>query len=271
VSNLSGQIEKAGERPTVESLLQREREGLASALAERIGVDRFLRGAVTLYKTAPDLQQCDWTTVLGALFVAAQLGLEVGGPRGLAYVVPYKGKAQLIIGYRGYVDLFYKAGARKVEALVVREGDHFRQYSNGQIGRTYDWEPKDNDSKRSMVGVIGQVRLASGDFIFEYMTREQVDARRPAYATSGPWKDWYEEMALKTVMRQLAKTARQATDDLGIAIENDNAIITHHAGDIPATVTHVPVVGSGPGGELTEEEFEKHSAAEFAREQEAQK
>lgn len=211
--------------------------GFAAALADRIGPDRFVRAAVTSIRTSPQLAQCEPLSILGGLFVAAQLALEVGGPRGLAYLVPYGREAQLIVGYRGYVELFYRAGARKVEWFIVRDGDTFRQWSTGRGGRDYEWTPLDDDSNRRPIGAVAQIQGAHGEFQFEHMTVDQINERRPKRATSGPWVDWYEEMALKTVMRQLAKTARQSTDDLAFAAANDGAVITQVEGG-QARVVH---------------------------------
>ncbi|WP_353809105.1 recombinase RecT [Agromyces sp. SYSU T00194] len=213
--------------------------GFAAALADRIGADRFVRAAVTSIRTNRQLAQCDELSILGGLFVAAQLALEIGGPRGLAYLVPYGREAQLIVGYRGYVELFYRAGARKVEWFIVREGDEFRQWSTGSGGRDYQWTPLNTDTDRPLVGAVAQIQGAQGEFQFEYMSKAQINERRPKRATSGPWADWYEEMALKTVMRQLAKTARQSTDELALAASNDGAVITQVEGG-PVRVVHPP-------------------------------
>jgi len=227
------------ERQGIEHTLAVQSDGLEAALAGRIGADRFIRAAVTSFKTTPALQRCNLPSILGGLFVAAQLGLEVGGPRGLAYLVPYGQEAQLIVGYRGYVELFYRAGAQKVEWFIVRDGDTFRQWSSGRTGRDYEWTPLDDDSSRPMVGAVAQILSSAGVFQFEYMTKAQINERRPKRASSGPWADWYEEMALKTVMRQLAKTARQSTDELALAAANDGAVITQVEGK-PSKVEHPP-------------------------------
>lgn len=229
------------ERAPIETQLVASTDGLSAALAGRIGTDRFIRAAVTVFKTTPALQRCSAPSILGGLFVAAQLGLEIGGPRGLAYLVPYGQEAQLIVGYRGYVELFYRAGAQKVEWFIVREGDTFRQWSSGRAGKDYEWQPLDDDTSRPLTGAVAQILSPSGAFQFEYMSRAQIDARKPRNAR-GPWSDWYEEMALKTVMRQLAKTARQSTDELALAAANDGAVITQVEGG-PAKVEHVDAGG----------------------------
>lgn len=225
---------------TVAERLNSQHDGISDALAGRIGVERFMRAAVTSFNVTPALQRCEWGSVLGALFVAAQLGLEVGGPRGLADLVPFGSQATLVVGYRGYAELFYRAGAQKVEWFVIREGDTFRQWSSGRAGKDYEWTPLDDDSTRPLIGAVAQVKLASGDFQFEYMDRTQIEARRPKNWERTPWGQWFDQMALKTVMRQLAKTVRTSTDDLAIAERNDGAVVTRVEG-LPPRVEHLPL------------------------------
>jgi phage RecT family recombinase len=55
---------------------------------------------------------------------AACLGLEVDGVTGQAYLIPFKGRAQLVVGYKGYNTLAARSGIT-ITGAVVREGDEF--------------------------------------------------------------------------------------------------------------------------------------------------
>lgn len=218
--------------------VQQSQPGLAAALADRIGVERFTRAAVTSLRTTPALRRCNPDSVLGGLFVAAQLGLEVGGPLALAHLVPYGREAQLIVGVRGFIELFYRAGARSVRADVIRDGDVLSQSTDDTGKVVIRWESADPlDSDRPLTGVLATVILSSGGVLQHVMSRKEIDARRPRTSKSGPWSDWYEEMAKKTVLRQLAKTARLSSDDLAAAVELDQTITS----GVGAKSAHVPV------------------------------
>lgn len=220
-----------------EEFVGRERAHLDGALAGRIDTDKFIRAAVTSFRTTPDLAKCDGTSILGGLFLAAQIGLEVGGPSALASLVPYGKSAQLIIEYRGYIELFYRSGARKVEWFVVREGDEFKQWSSAKTGRDYQWTPLNDDTNRPLMGVVAQVMTKDGEVIFEYMSKAQVDARK----TGSPiWRKWYDEMALKTVMRRLAKTVR-LSPELAKAAAADEAINRYMPGTGEVVQDHAAV------------------------------
>ena len=67
---------------------------------------------------------------IGALLNAAQLGLEVNTPLGLAYLIPYKNKGQIEcqfqLGYKGMITLAYRnPDIQTIQAQTVYENDEF--------------------------------------------------------------------------------------------------------------------------------------------------
>lgn len=213
--------------PTIYDQVNGARAGLSAALADRIGPDRFVRAAVTVLRTTAALRQCTPESILGGLFVAAQLGLEVGGPLGYAYLVPYGREAQLIVGVRGFIELFYRAGAKSVRADIVREGDQLSRETDDTGRVLIRWTDADPlNPERQAVGALATVILATGEPLQEFMTRAQIEKRRPKTSRSGPWTEWTDEMWKKTVLRQCAKTARLSSDDLALAIDVDQTITT---------------------------------------------
>jgi recombination protein RecT len=229
-------------RPKADAIemVMASRQGLAAALADRIGVERFTRAAVTVLRTTPALRNCTPESVLGGLFVAAQLGLEIGGPLAYAHIVPYGREAQLIVGVRGFVELFYRAGARSVRADIIREGDQIERHTDESGRVLVRWVDADPlNPERPAIGALATVILASGESLQELMSKAQILKRKPRTSRSGPWSDWEDEMWKKTVLRQCAKTARLSSDDLALAIEVDQSITT--GTDETARRKHVPV------------------------------
>lgn len=220
--------------------------GLSQALADRVGVERFIRAAATEIRTTKNLAECTDESILGGLYVAAQLGLEVGGPRGLVYLVPYRNKdtgryeASLIVGYKGWVDLFYRAGARAVQWFLIREGDQFRIGSDAVHGKVYSWEQTDPNSEAPYTGAVAQIITANGGVVWEYLSRADIAKRS---TDTSFWRKWPDEMALKTVMRRLAATAPTSAD-LAIAQAADETV--QRRVEVPGMppeqhATHVPL------------------------------
>lgn len=68
---------------------------LKKALPSAITPERFTRIALSALNNTPQLQQCTPMSFIAALLNAAQLGLEVNTPLGLAYLIPYKNKGSV--------------------------------------------------------------------------------------------------------------------------------------------------------------------------------
>ena len=178
------------------------------------------------------------------MFISPQLGLEVGGPRGLAYLVPYGKEATFVLGYKGVVELFYRTGqVRTVDAFLIREGDLFRKRWDPDRGRVFDWEPESDDA--TVIGAVAYVITTSGALLWEHMTEAELVKRRPTQWTNGPWRTWPNEMRLKTVLKALPRKVRMASDDqsLQLAVDADQTVQRRLPGLSEHAVERVPVQG----------------------------
>lgn len=75
-------------------------------------------------KAAEKLAECSTVSFLNCAATFAGLGLMPDGATGQAYMLPFKGIATPVIGYKGYNTLGDRAG-RTIDGDVVREGDVF--------------------------------------------------------------------------------------------------------------------------------------------------
>jgi len=113
------------------ALLDAYKGEVARALPEhlRSNIERYTRLALTCFRLNPKLAECDPRSVFAAVILSSQLGLELG-VMGHAYLVPYKGEATFVPGWRGYVDLVHRAGRAVCWTGAVFEGDDF-EYAMG--------------------------------------------------------------------------------------------------------------------------------------------
>lgn len=220
--------------PTLKDLVQAQQPAIEAQLAGAINSAAFVRAAISTIMQSPSLQQADPKTVLGGIMLAAQLKLEIGPALGHFYLTPRKEKGNQIclpiIGYQGYIELAYRSGRiEKIETFLVREGDKFDHGANSERGRFFDWLPADYDETRPWIGVVAMAKIKGAGTVWAYLPREKVEARRPSYWESGPWKSNPEEMARKTGIRALAPYLPKSTD-LGRAIEADEQKVESIAG-----------------------------------------
>ena len=137
---LKQELVKQAERPQNEAKLTKNMSipdivkalspELKKALPSVITPERFTRIALSALNNTPELQQCTSMSFIGALLNAAQLGLEVNTPLGLAYLIPYKNKGQIEcqfqLGYKGMITLAYRnPDIQTIQAQTVYENDEF--------------------------------------------------------------------------------------------------------------------------------------------------
>ena len=192
----------------ITALIEGMKGQIARAVPKHIGAERLARVMLTEMRKNPALLDCLATqdgkaSLLGALMVSAQLGLEPG-QLGHSYLVPFGGKVQFIIGYRGLLDLARRSGnVKRVSAEIVYKNDRF--FRELGMDRNMVHLPAEGD-RGDMIGVQASYELTNGGKDFIYLTKDEVEKfrNRSKAKNNGPWVTDYEEMAKKTVLRRLA-------------------------------------------------------------------
>lgn len=207
----------------VKSLLEQNKAVIAQALPRHMNPERLMRVAITSVTSNPGLLECYVPTLIGGIIQCSQMGLEPNTVLGHAYIVPFwNGKksrkdAQVVIGYKGLIDLARRSGQIvSIAAHAVHENDLFEY----EYGLTEKLRHVPADRNRGEVKCFYAVaHMKDGGHAFEVMSASAIKEIRDAAAIknkakrdsngapiiSGPWKDHFEEMGRKTVIRRLAK------------------------------------------------------------------
>lgn len=245
-------VAKKEEKPkTIFDIIQAGAKQFAIALPKHINTDRFIRIAITTIRQNPKLAQCSQESLLGALMVSAQLGLEPG-TLGQCYLIPYGRECQFQIGYKGMIELLRRSGQLKdIYAYSVYENDDF-EITYG-LDRNLIHKPN-LANKGDFLGCYCVAILKDDTRAFEYMTKEEIEAHAKKFSKTfgdGPWKTDFEAMAHKTVVKKMLKwlplsvefleniekddksfkvTDTKNTEDIEI-IESDGDIINAETGE----------------------------------------
>lgn len=201
---------------------------LRAILPRHLDADRIIKIAVSSFARNPTLQQCSLGSVIQAVIVAAELGLEPGSYSGEAYLVPFKGKATLIPGYKGLIKLAKQHGdVVSVSAYCVDESDLFEV----ELGLEPRIVHKPNLTGRTgkLKAVYAIARMKDGGFAFDFMLPAEVEAIRirSRGGSSGPWQTDYHEMAKKTVIKRMLKLLPMSAERPELA----TAIAASYAGE----------------------------------------
>jgi recombination protein RecT len=221
---------------SVFGFLSKHKDQIAAALPRHITADRMARIALTELRKTPDLLKCDPKALFGAIIQCAQLGLEPGGALGHVWILPYKNRKenrtepQVIIGYRGMIDLARRSGQIvSISARVVRKGDFFR-FSYG-LNETLLHKPAEEepaDGAESITHAYAVAKLRDGGVQFEVVTARELNRVAKDF---GPWVDHPEEMAKKTAIRRLFKY-------LPVSIEMQRAAMLDERADAGVSQQH---------------------------------
>lgn len=209
------------------------------AMPRGVEAVQLIRDVMTCVKQTPKLAECDPVSVLGSAMTCAQLGLRPGvGALGHAWILPFwdsktRGqKAQLIIGYKGYVELGHRSEQiASLHSRIVYSNDQFEV----EYGAAEDkWVHRPNlDGPRGDARLFYAVgRLANGGYsLTDPMTVADMEEHRDKFAMAktregkiiGPWSDHFDAMGKKTMLLRLMALMPKSTE-IQRAIDNDGSV-----------------------------------------------
>lgn len=226
--------------PTMMDFIKASEKQITKALPSAITPERFTRICMTAVTQNPDLGRCTPQSFAGAMLTAAQLGLEPNTPLGQAYLIPFNNgrtgqkECQFMIGYRGLIELAYRSGELKeIRAEIVHENDEF-EYALG-LNPVLNHTPV-MKNRGDLLCVYAVMKLNNGGEGFVVMSVEDVNKHRDKYsqaARSGfsPWKDNWEEMAKKTVIKKVLKYAPMKTEFVRAMVQDNSTLNFEENGD----------------------------------------
>lgn len=206
---------------------------------------QFVTSLVSAANNDKNLAACEPQSVVTAALTAASLDLPINSNLGFAYLIPYtldRGKkterteCQFQMGYKGFIQLAQRSGFYKtINATDVREGEIVKHDRlSGEI--EFAWIDDDIErEKKPVIGYIAYFRLLSGFEKTFYWTKEKCEAHAKKYSKnyakygSGLWKDAFDDMAKKTVLKLLISKFGPLNTQLQKAIDEDQTVDGEYA------------------------------------------
>lgn len=218
------------------TLLEKQKTQIERALPKHMSADRLLRVVLTEVRKNPRLGECSPQSLLGALMLSAQLGLEPG-PLGQVYYVPFRNKntgtseVTFIIGYRGLIALALRSDKiLSIEGHEVCENDEFAfNYGDGYIKHSYHLQK----SRGKVVGYWAKASLTNGGSVMRVLTLEEVESRRARSKSKddGPWVTDPIAMGIKTAIRMLCSQLPLTTEVERAIAADETAAIAESTGE----------------------------------------
>lgn len=234
MSNPNTQIIKPETKRDIRTLIQSDavKAQMAMVLPKHLTADRMARVALTAILKTPKLAQCSPESLLQALMLCSQAGLEPDGRN--AHLIPYGDQVQVIFDWKGLVKLARDNGIQNIAAEIVCENDTFEWFRDGD-GLHFK-HLVDYRKPRGTMFAAYCIWKDKDQFDGEVMTKEEIDGIRKRSRASGvgPWVTDYTEMCRKTVIRR-------ATKKWPLEAERADALNDADSTPEPAAVTSRPI------------------------------
>lgn len=213
-----------------------QREQIAKQLPKGVDADRFVRTALTVVQMNPDLLLCTPTSLFGSIMMAAKDGLLPDGKE--AVIQPYNVKvskpnekpdrwekqAQYMPMVKGMMQIMYRTGeVAMVDGVAVYEKDVF-EYERGDMPRIIHKPYTGIEAPGPVVAAYVVIKLKNGEVKREVMFRRDIESvRNASKAKDGPgWKNWYDQFAIKAVIKRAFKQLPTDSEDFDRVIQHDN-------------------------------------------------
>lgn len=212
----------------------------------------------------PALQECDAGTILAGALLGESLKLSPSPQLGQYYLVPFKNKrqqtvtAQFVLGYKGYIQLALRSGQYKdLDVMVIKQGEYSGK--DPETGKARFKFIEDDDVRDALptVGYMAFFEYLNGFRKVIYWSKEKMmthaDTYSPAFSRKGyedllagkvpqseMWRYssfWYknfDDMAKKTMLRQLISRWGVMSVDMQTALEHDDTITHDNDGQLIA-------------------------------------
>lgn len=243
---------------------------ITSTLRDKKTADRFVGAIVSAVATSPALQECTPHTIVSAALLGETLNLSPSPQLGHYYLVPFKDKkagvtnAAFVLGVKGYKQLAIRSGwYKRINAMEIKQGE-LKSYNpfDDEIELEYI---EDEDLRNSLptIGYYAMFELHNGFKKVIYWSKEKMINHADKFSTafskeatrgkfpkvsyadfcegkydqkdawlySSFWYQNFDEMGIKTMLRQLLSKWGILSIEMQRAFEADSSI-TEVSGEI---------------------------------------
>ena len=216
---------------------------------------RFISSIISAVQTNPQLQECTNSSILSAALQGEALKLPPSPQLGFFYMIPFKNKkkgcteAQFQISAKGYKQLAMRSGQYlDIDVLYIHEGEYLGRDKYTGKQKFEFIEDDDERESRPIIGYLAYLEMLNGFRKQIYWTKTKMEKHADRYSQafsleasrklangeipqselwkySSYWYTSFDEMAEKTMIRQLLSKWGMLTTELAEAYDADMAVI----------------------------------------------
>lgn len=201
---------------------------------------QFMASIVNATAANEKLKECDANSIVSAALVAATLDLPIDQNLGFAALVPYSGKAQFQMMWKGFVQLAQRSGQYATMGRGVVYEDEIVSYNPiyGDLVLVDDFSKcsqRADGEDDKIAGYLAWFEMNNGFRKEMYMTKKEVEHHALMYSKSyqydvanhkksSRWSIDFDAMALKTVIKRLLSQWGILSVDMQTALKEDQKV-----------------------------------------------
>ena len=199
----------------------------------------FITAITSAVATNQALTECDPVTILSAGLLGETLQLSPSPQLGQYYLVPFNDRklgrkvAQFQLGYKGYIQLAIRSGQyKKLNAMAIKEGELIKY---DPLNEEIEVHLIEDDAEREAAPTIGYYAMfeyLNGFRKVIYWSKEKMESHALQYSQGYKakkgytfWEKSFDDMAIKTMLRQLISKWGIMSIDFQKAYEADMGVL----------------------------------------------
>lgn len=233
-------------------------EAVNAQIAKVVGgknATRFVTSIISAVQANPTLQECTNQSILSAALQGEALNLPPSPQLGYFYMVPFNNRkkgckeAQFQLSAKGYKQLAMRSGQyRDIDVFFIREGEYLGRDKYTGKQKFEFIEDDDERESRPVIGYLAYFETLNGFRKQLYWTKSKMEKHADKYSQafslemskklqagkipkedlwkySSFWYTSFDEMAEKTMIRQLLSKWGMLSTDMIQAYDADMAVI----------------------------------------------
>ena len=199
----------------------------------------FTTAITSAVSTNPALMDCDPWTIVSAGLLGETLQLSPSPQLGQYYLVPFNDRklgrkvAQFQLGYKGYIQLAIRSGQyKKLNAMAIKEGELIKY---DPLNEEIEVQLIEDDAEREAAPTIGYYAMfeyLNGFRKVIYWSKDKMESHALQYSQGYKakkgytfWEKSFDDMAIKTMLRQLISKWGIMSIDFQKAYEADMGVL----------------------------------------------
>lgn len=205
------------------------RDEVKQKFTEMLGkrAPQFITSVLQIATSNKLLENVEPVSIYNSAAIAATLDLPLNNNLGYAWIVPYSGKAQFQLGWKGLVQLAQRTGQYlRINVVEVYE-NQFKKWNSLTEELDADFSI---EGTGKIVGYCAYFKLINGFEKTTYWSKEKVLAHGKKYSksfNSGPWKTDESAMCRKTVLKNTLSQWGILSIEMQNAFKVDQSVVTN--------------------------------------------